>query len=81
MAHPKHTNSPALQKFRSEEGKLLSSLQGHVCPETEIQYLYWSDIQLAFPQMLYLQYSHGGIVLYSINDDGELYGLYVVNNF
>ncbi|KAF9207660.1 hypothetical protein BGZ59_011047, partial [Podila verticillata] len=72
MAHPEHINPPALQKFRSEEGKLLTSLQGHVCPETEIQYLHWSDIQLAFPRILHLEYSNGVRVLYSINDDGEL---------
>lgn len=40
--------APVFQKFENEDGSTLSSLQTHVCTETDEQYLLWTDIQNAF---------------------------------
>lgn len=69
-----NTGHPVFQKFVSTVDKPLASLQcQHVCAETGIPYLLWSDIRNAFKGIVRLETTDAQTVPFTIGKDGDLY--------
>lgn len=64
---------PAFQDFESEDGKPLSKLPVHACPETDQEYILWQDVLDAFFGVDYVTSKHSLTrVQFIIDQDGEV---------
>lgn len=61
------------QLFQSLEGALLAILPTHFCPETDMHFLNWSDIQHALKDIHCLIDNWGDEVPFMLDSYGELY--------
>ncbi|KAI9234264.1 MAG: hypothetical protein BYD32DRAFT_423987 [Podila humilis] len=69
------TPSPVLQQFRSKDGEPLPSVQTHPIGRFGERFVYWSDIQNAFPNTFYLLDDRGDRVLYEVIEKDNDYEL------
>ncbi|KAG0343755.1 hypothetical protein BG005_002221, partial [Podila minutissima] len=60
------------QYFVSEKGILLAGLATHVCTESGLRYILWSDIQGKFAGIRCLRGWDKELVLFMINTESEL---------
>lgn len=66
------TESLVLQRFVSKDGKLLAELATHICPESGLRYVLWSDIQHKFADMRCLRGRKRILALFMINTENKL---------
>lgn len=64
---------PVFQRFLSKNGEPLASLPTKTCSQSGKRYIFWSDIQNIFEDVVFLKDLDGLIVLFMIDQDGELY--------
>lgn len=69
MPQPEHT----FQTFKSEDGTPLFGLRCHVCEKTGARYILWKNVQTAFDGVIYLTTVDVKFVLFTVDNDGELY--------
>lgn len=63
----------SFQKFKSQDGTHLANLRCHVCTKTGTRYILWGEIQQAFDGVNHLVDIRQIRVMFSIDNDGELY--------
>lgn len=73
MALSNSADPSVFQRFLSKDGEPLASLPIKTCPESGKRYTFWSDIQDIFKDVVYLKDRDELIVLFMIDQDGELY--------
>jgi len=73
LSSEEYTEDPhdTLQKFESRDHPRLARLPTHLCPDTNMRYILWSDIQDTFPNVSYLQ-TYVGRAMFMIDRHGEL---------
>ncbi|KAF9375847.1 hypothetical protein CPC16_000501 [Podila verticillata] len=72
MALSDSADPPVFQRFLSKNGEPLASLPIKTCSESGKRYIFWSDIQNIFEDVVYLRDLDELIVLFMIGQDGEL---------
>ncbi|KAF9201779.1 hypothetical protein BGZ59_002521 [Podila verticillata] len=72
MALSDSADPPVFQRFLSKNGEPLTSLPIKTCSESGKRYIFWSDIQNIFEDVVYLRDLDELIVLFMIGQDGEL---------
>jgi len=61
------------QKFKSQDDTYLANLRCHVCTKTGTRYILWGEIQQALGGVDHLEDIYRLRVMFSIDNDGELY--------
>lgn len=69
------SSPPVLQQFRAKDGKPLQSIQTHPIGRFRDLFVYWSDIQDAFPDICHLLDDRGERVLFEITGTEDEYEL------
>lgn len=73
LSSEEYTEDPhdTLQKFESRDHPRLARLPTHLCPDINMRYILWSDIQDTFSNVSYLQ-TYVGRAMFMIDRHGEL---------
>lgn len=78
MAPFKDIEPPALQAFKTKDGKPLQSLPAHFCPETGDLSIFWQNLQNTFHGVDYVDYmprdwDNAKRVLFMVDQHGDVY--------